>query len=43
MKDIYILQSQPIIIDGVLCNDLIYIDKENIDSPLTNELKCIRI
>ena len=41
--DIYILQSQPIIIDNILHNDIIYIDSENINSNLSNKLKCIRI
>ena len=43
METIYILQSQPIIIDEILCNDIIYIDSSNIKSELNNNLKCIRI
>lgn len=42
MKQIYILQSQPILIDDVLCNDFIYIDEENIKSD-KNKLKILRI
>lgn len=41
--DIYILQSQPIIINNILHNDIIYIDSDNIESKLSNKLKCIRI
>lgn len=41
--DIYILQSQPIIIDNILYDDIFYIDSENINSNLSNKIKCIRI
>ena len=41
--DIYILQSQPIIIDNILYDDIFYIDSENINSSLSNKIKCIRI
>lgn len=43
METIYILQSQPLIINNVLCDDIIYIDDSNVKSTLSNNLKCIRI
>ena len=42
-QNIYILQSQAYMANNELYNDIIYIDSENLNSKLTNKLKCIRI